>query len=68
MWSEFEMLFTWCLGRPMIEGNTTLGVLSMVNPALQIPDPLSITIAGLSPSCIFKNLKKTSKCLEVEMG
>ena len=39
---------TWCLGLPMIEGNTLLGASSPPNPALHIPDPLSMTRAAIS--------------------
>lgn len=35
-------------GLPTIEGKDTLGASSPAIPALHIPEPLSITIAGIS--------------------
>ena len=43
-----QIFLTLCLGYPNIEGNTTLGASSPANPALHIPDPLSITNASMS--------------------
>lgn len=44
------MHFTWCLGRPTMEGKTARGASSPANPALHIPDPLSTTSAAISSS------------------
>lgn len=46
---------TVCLGRPIMEENTALGASSPANPALHIPDPLSITNAAKSSSSIMKS-------------
>ena len=48
-----HFIFTWCLGLPTMEGNTALGASSPANPALHMPDPLSITRAAISSSHIF---------------
>lgn len=50
---------TWCRGRPTMEGKTARGASSPANPALHIPDPLSITRAAISSSifCRKKNQK-----------
>lgn len=42
--------FTWCLGRPTMEGNTARGASSPAKPALHSPEPLSHTRAVLSSS------------------
>ena len=44
--------YTWCRGRPTIDGNTALGASSPANPALHIPDPLSMTRPATSSSLI----------------
>ena len=46
-------LFTWCLGRPTIDGNTALGASSPAKPALHMPEPLSTTNAATSSSHIL---------------
>mmetsp|Transcript_2755 Transcript_2755/g.17183 ORF Transcript_2755/g.17183 Transcript_2755/m.17183 type:complete len:233 (+) Transcript_2755:1462-2160(+) len=40
----------WCLGRPMMLGKTVRGASSRANPAFTIPEPLSHTMAEISPS------------------
>ncbi|EZA59368.1 hypothetical protein X777_16014 [Ooceraea biroi] len=45
---------TWYRGLPTMEGNTARGASSPANPALHIPDPLSITRAATSSSHIFE--------------
>ena len=50
--NQFRSGLTECLGRPMMEGNTALGASSPPNPALHIPDPLSMTTAAISSSAI----------------
>lgn len=42
--------FTWCLGRPTMDGNTALGASSPAKPALTSPEPLSHTSAVVSSS------------------
>ena len=48
--SAFCTHFTWCLGRPTMDGKTALGASSPANPALHMPEPLSTTKAATSSS------------------
>lgn len=48
----FFFFFTWYRGLPTMEGNTARGASSPANPALHIPEPLSITRAATSSSPI----------------
>lgn len=43
-------VFTWCLGRPTMDGKTALGASSPAKPALTSPEPLSHTSAVVSSS------------------
>lgn len=43
-------MFTWCLGRPTMDGKTALGASSPAKPALTSPEPLSHTSAVVSSS------------------
>ena len=45
--------FTWCLGRPTMDGKTALGASSPAKPALHMPEPLSTTKAATSSSHIL---------------
>ena len=47
-------LWTWCRGRPTMDGKTARGASSPAKPALHIPDPLSTTKAAESSSHILK--------------
>lgn len=49
MWCGWRK-FTWCLGRPTMEGKTARGASSPAKPALHSPEPLSHTRAVLSSS------------------
>lgn len=42
--------FTWCRGRPTMDGKTALGASSPAKPALTSPEPLSHTSAVVSSS------------------
>ena len=46
-------LHTWWRGRPTMDGKTARGASSPANPALHIPEPLSITKAATSSSHIL---------------
>ena len=50
---HFSYFFTWCLGRPTMDGKTALGASSPANPALHMPEPLSTTKAATSSSHIL---------------
>lgn len=52
---------TWCLGRPTMDGKTARGASSPANPALHIPDPLSITIAATSSLMFLMKMERQPK-------